>query len=165
MTINKEKIILGCFGLVVIICCGFFAVCFYFFSTMSWDTVYKDNMHDPEFRGKIEKWIDFEFPDSVEWEKSEYRVWQDAIFNCLFTLPKRDIDLMFPPERVVWHENDHDILSQWSKEWLKGKKLDHFKIMKFKQETQHRYGTIVVDNPPGTDENQRVWVYLNFWET
>ena len=165
MTINKRKIILGCLGIVALCCCAWFAFVVYLVSTMSWDTVVRNNMHDAEFRGKIEKWIGFEFPDSAEWEKSEYRVWQDADFDCVFTLPRKDIDLMFPPEKVTWQENDHAMLPRSWKEWLKEKKLDHFKVMKYKLEPQKRYVTVVVENPPGTDENQRVWVYLSFFET
>ena len=159
---NKQKIIIrsliGCAGIVFL---GF-CVCVYIAGTTPWDTVVKNNMDDPEFRQGIEKWLDLEFPESVQWEKSELRIWQDSIFNCVFTLPKKDLDLLVPPEKGEWHENDHDLLTQWSDDWLKKKKLDHFKVLEYEPKDKTKcYVTIVADNPPGADENQRVWVYIN----
>jgi len=162
MIITKRKILLGCLGVVILCCCFYFVVAVIIVSTTSWDTVVKNPMHDPEFREGMEKLLDIEFPASAEWGKSEYRVWQDAIFNCVFTLPKRDIDIMFPPNEVTWHENDRDMLPQWSKDWLKGKKLDHFNVMECKPK-ERLFVTVVVDNPPGISGDQRVWVYINFW--
>ena len=160
MTITKRKILLGCLGLVVLVCCGFFAFFLYCVSTFQLDPPVEHDIRDPKFRAEIKKWFDLEFPDSVEWEKSEYRVWQDPDFDCVFTLPQKDFYLMFPPELGSWQENNHDMLPYTSKEWLKGKALDHFKVMKYEPKPRHSV-TVVVDNPPGADENQRVWVYIH----
>jgi hypothetical protein len=163
MKITKRRIILGCFGLIALCCCLFLAYVVFLVSTMEWSTVVRNNMHDPEFRKEIEKWLDLEFPASAKWEESEYRVWQDPILHCVFTLPKKDVDLMFSTKNVIWHENDRDKLPQWSDNWLKEKNLDHFKVMKYGHESI-RHVTIVVDNPPNINEDQRVWVYINSWE-
>ena len=163
---NKRKIVIGsligCAGIVFLAFCAWGVIAIYVVSTMPWDTVYKNNMNDPEFRQGIEKWLDLKFPESVQWEKSELRIWQDRIFNCVFTLPKKDLDLLVPSEKGEWHENARDQLPQWSKDWLKKKKLDHFKVLKYEPKDQTKcYVAIVADNPPDADENQRVWVYIN----
>ena len=127
---------------------------------MEWDKAVKNNMHDLEFRQRIEKWLGVEFPPSAEWERSEYRAWLDAIFQCVFTLPQKDVDVMFPPENVTWRENDRDSLSLWqTKDWLKGKKLDHFKVMEYDPESGS-HAMVIVENPPEISENQRVWIYI-----
>ena len=160
MKITKQKIILGCLGITALSCCLFFAFVFIVVSTMEWDPPIKINMHDPESRQGIEKWLGVDFPPSVEWERTEYRAWLDAIFQCVFTLPQKDVDVMFPPETTTWCENDHDSLSLWqTKDWLKGKKLDHFKVMDYDPESGS-HATVIVENPPGINENQRVWVYI-----
>ena len=164
MKITKRKILLGCLGMIVLSCCLYFVLAIIIVYTTEWDTVVKDNMHDPEFRQGVEKWLDIEFPASVEWEGSEYRVWQDQIFHCVFTLLQKDVDVMFPPENTAWCENDHDMLNHHSvgdwRAWLKGKNMDHFKIMEFSPKPKS-HGIVVVDHPPGINENQRVWVYIN----
>ena len=181
MSINQRKILLillGCLGAVVILYGAYMAFDMYFRACLNWDTVFTNNMHEPEFRKEIEGLLEFQFPASAEFEKSEYRAWLDATFHCVFTLPKKDLDLMFPPEKMVsyenvphgqppekvtWHENDHTMLPQWSKEWLKGKNLDHFRVLEY-YPTSGCYVTVVVENPPEADENQRVWVYINFMD-
>jgi hypothetical protein len=130
---------------------------------MKWDTVYENNMHEPEHREKIQQMFGLQFPESAEFEKSEYSTWLEADFHCVFTLPKKDIDLMFPPEKVTWHENDHALLPQWSEKWLEGKNLSHFKILKCYL-TSGTSTTVVVDNPLDADENQRVWVYISCFD-
>ena len=162
---NKQKIIIrcliGCAGVVFLGFCVLFAFAYYCVSKVHRDTVTENNMHDPEFRQEIEEWLDLKFPESVQWEKSELRIWQDRIFNCVFTLPKKDLDLLVPPEKGEWRENDHDMLTQWADDWLKKKKLDHFKIIEYEPKDETKcYVTIVADNPPEADENQRVWVYI-----
>jgi hypothetical protein len=126
---------------------------------IEWDTVVKNNMHDPKFRKAIEEWLDLEFPASAQWEESEYRAWQEIRFHCVFTLPKKDVDLMFSQESITWYENDHDHLPQWSDTWLKKKKLEHFKVMKYELPI-NRFVTVVIDNPHGINDDQRVWVYI-----
>ena len=163
---NKRKIIIrcliGCAGVVFLAFCVWGAVAIYVVSTMPWNTVVKNNMDDPEFRQGIEKWLDLKFPESAQWEKSELCIWQDWMFRCSFTLPKKDLELLVSPEKGEWHENDHDMLPSWSDDWLKKKKFDHFKVLKYEPKDQTKcYVTIVADNPPGEDENQRIWVYIN----
>ena len=162
MKITKRKILIGCFGSVFLFCCFILTVEIFFYDiivdTISWDTVVRNCMHDPEFRKNIEVGLNIKFPDSADWGKSEYCVWQDAMFHCDLTLPKKDVDMMFPPNKVTWHENDHGMLPQWSKKWLKGKKLEHFKAIKYEPKRK-LHATVVVDNPPGISEDQRVWVY------
>ena len=167
---NKRKIVIGsfigCAGIVFLgLCVCIYIAGTYIVSATSWDTVYKNNMDDPKFRQGIEKWLDLKFPESVQWEKSELRIWQDWIFNCVFTLPMKDLDLLVPPEKGEWHENAHDMLPYYSKDWLKNKNLDHFKVIKHEPDgITNCYWTIAVDNPPDADENQRVWVYIKAWD-
>jgi len=168
MKITKRTIILGCLGITALSCCLFVAFVFYVVSTMKWGTELKNNMHDPEFRQGIEKWLGVVFPPSAEWERSEYHAWLDADFQCVFTLPQKDVDVMFPPENVTWHENDYDMLNRhpvadW-RAWLKGKKLDHFKVMRYEPESGS-HPMVVVENPPGINENERVWVYIVCFDT
>ena len=159
MKITKRKIILGCLGITALGCCLFVAFVFIVVGTMEWDPPIKINMDDPESRQRIEKWLDLEFPASAEWERSEYRAWLDADYRCIFTLPQKDVDVMFPPETVTWRENDYDGLLR-AKDWLKGKNLDHFKVMEYKPESAS-YVMVVVENPPGIHEDQRVWIYIH----
>ena len=160
----KHKILWGCLGTMVLCFCLYqvmliFLLCYAMFTTRQ----YEDFMHEPELRERIESLVYLKFPDSVKWGNSKYTTrWLDHDFNCDFTLPKKDIDIMFPSDKVTWQENNLDMLPSWSKDWLKEKKLDHFKVAKYRPT-----GTIfiVVDNPPNIDEDQHVWVYIGFvWD-
>ena len=178
---TKLYFLLGCLVTIILLCgCAFLAFVAYIVVTFDWGTGYKNNMHEQEFREQIEKWIDLQFPPSAEFEKSEYNAWLDADFQCLFTLPRKDIDIMFPPEKtilsyyysnedlppneVTWHENDHDMLPYYSKDWLERKKLDHFKVIQYSTRSRCNV-TVVIENPAETDENQRIWVYICFFTT
>ena len=165
MKIIKRKIVLGCSCSIILFCCIILTVEIFFYDTIadaiSWDTVVKNCMDDPGFRKKIEELLALDFPASAEWGKSEYRVWQDAMFHCDLTLPKKDVDMMLPPNKVTWYENDHNMLPQWSKKWLKGKKLEHFKVIKY-EPRRKLFVTVAVDNPPEISEDQRVWVSIDF---
>ena len=161
MTTQRKTILkkIGCcLGIAFLGFCIFLAIMIYIAATTPWGTLLKDNMDDPEFRQKIEKWLDLKFPESAQWEKSEYSVWTDTFFVCVFTLPKKDIELMFPPEKGEWHENDQYI-SYDIKKWLKGKNLDRFQEMHY--ELDERSGvSVAYEAPVEADENQRVWVYI-----
>jgi hypothetical protein len=138
----------------------------YVANTLSWDTPIKNNMDDPEFRRQIEGWLNLKFPESVQWEKSELRPWLEWDFQCVFTLPKKDIDLLIPPEKGEWHENDHDMLPHWSEEWLKGKNIDRFKTMRYESRTVSKcHVKVAYEDPIEADENQRIWVYIYAWDT
>ena len=166
---NKQKIIIrcliGCAGVVFLAFCAFWAVAYYCASKMFSDTVAENNMYDPEFRQGIERWLDLKFPESAQWEKSRLDFWQDRSFQCVFTLPKKDIDLLVPSEKGEWHENKHDMLPHWSENWLKNKNLSHFRVIKHEPDgITNCHWTIVADSPPDANENQRVWVYINGWD-
>ena len=166
---NKQKIIIrsliGCAGVVFLGFCALAGVMIYVANTLSWDTPIENNMDDPEFRRQIEGWLNLKFPDSAQWEKSALRPWLEWRFHGVFTLPKKDIELMFPSEKGEWRENEHDMLPYQSEDWLKNKNLDHFKVIQHEPDgITNCYWTIVVDNPPDADENQRVWVYIKGWD-
>jgi hypothetical protein len=182
MTVTKRKILLtslGCLGAAFICWCAYVALSIYCARAfMGWDTVIENNMHDPEHREEIKQCFGLQFPESAEFEKSVFSRWLDADFHCVFTLPKKDIDLMFPPEKMVsyenvpfghppekvtWHENVNAMLPQWSKKWLEGKNLSHFKVLKYHPTSGTRI-TVVAENPPDADENQRVWVYVSCFD-
>ena len=164
MKITTPKIIVGCLGTVALCgCLGYALYVVFLLHAIFKIHLYEDAMHEPELRESVERLIYLEFPASVEWGKSKYtRQFLDHDFNCDFTLPKKDIDLMFPPDKVTWQENNLDMLPQWSKDWLKEKNLDHFKVAEYRPTGSI---VIVVDNPPEIDEDQRVWVYIGFvWD-
>ena len=152
------KIIGCCLGVAFLGFCVFLAIMMYIAATTPWGTLLKDNMDDPEFRQEIEQWLDLKFPESAQWEKSEYFAWTDTFFVCVFTLPKKDIELMFPPEKGEWHENRRDFLHLPDK-WLKGKNLNRFQAMRYEPEEISRV-SVAYENPVEADENQRVWVYI-----
>jgi len=166
---NKQKIIIrsliGCAGVVFLGFCALAGVMIYVANTMTWGTLLENNMHDPDFRQDIEKWLDLKFPESAQWEKSRYDVWQDASFICVFTLPKKDIDLLVPPEKGEWHENEPYFL-QSPEKWLKGKNIDRFKAMRYESRTVSKcHVKVAYEDPVEADENQRVWVYIYAWDT
>ena len=152
-------------GVVFLGFCAFFAFAIYLAMT-PWGTLLENNMHDPEFREGIEKRLDLKFPESAQWEKSRYNVWQEAHFECVFTLPKKDIDLLVPPKKGEWHENEQSFL-HLSKTWLKGKNLDRFQTIRYNSDAEWHV-SVAYENPIEADENQRVWVYISasdeYWE-
>lgn len=128
-------------------------------------TVYRDNMGDEQFRKGIEEWLGLTFPDSVEWEKSEYDGWLDASFQCLLTVPQNEVDGMFPPDESKWQENSRELLPPCFDDWLKGKSLESFKVFQGSiKSSGNAILTVAVDNPPDAEGDQRVWVYINCYD-
>jgi hypothetical protein len=126
MDINKRKILWGCGCFIVVAGC-FFALLLGLLFWLLFPSQQLD-MKNPTHKQLIEDNIGFQFPPSVKWKKGKFQPYPfDYDITCLFTLPERDIDVMFPPEKLVWHENDQIMLSELARRWLSKATLKDFK--------------------------------------
>ena len=87
------------------------------------------DMNDPAFRQHVERVTGFSFPDSIQWQNTYCDSWQDEIFYCKFTIPKKDLDTLFPSSKVTWVENDRSMLpiTPSKHRWYNPEKLTDFK--------------------------------------
>ena len=128
------------------------------------------DMNDPVMLKRLEQTIGFEFPPSVSWENAMIDRWLEEEFHCRFTIPKADLDLLFPAGKIKWVENDRSLLpSTRSKDrWFSPESLSDFKAFSKEQldETHsqpHHDFRVFVDNSV-KKENERVTVYLMYFD-
>ena len=167
MTITKRKILWGCGCSIMVLGC----LIVFLLGLLFWVLYpsYQLDPKNPAHKEFMEDHIGFQFPASAKWKKGVVHSFPfDYAMTCLFTLPKKDINKMFPPEKIVWHEDDQTMLSVLDKKWLSEDTLKNFKIATFEyrdyNDNNRPHGNleIIIGNNPLQSDDEEVEVLVSF---